>query len=177
MCTLETERLLLRPVCQDDLDDLFALRSDPQVLQFLGQGKPWTREETAEKLRRLARHWDEHGFGTWAMLDRADGRFVGWCGIGYWHDPPDIELGYTVAPRCWGRGLATEAVGCVLRYAFEVPRLPRVVGVARVGNVASQKVMLKAGMSLRQPYAFDVHEGLLYAVENPHATPTDSGVG
>jgi RimJ/RimL family protein N-acetyltransferase len=65
----------------------------------------------------------------------------------------------------------------MLRYAFEVVRLPRVVGVARVGNVASQKVMLKAGMSLRQPYAFDGHEGLLYAVENPGGTPTDSGAG
>jgi RimJ/RimL family protein N-acetyltransferase len=63
MCVLETERLLLRPMCADDLDDLFALRSDPQVLQFVGQGKPWTREETAEKLRRLARQWEEHGFG------------------------------------------------------------------------------------------------------------------
>ena len=66
---------------------------------------------------------------------------------------------------------------CLLQYAFEVLRLPRVVGVARVGNVASQKVMLKAGMSLRQPYTFDGHEGLLYAVENPGGTPTDSGAG
>jgi RimJ/RimL family protein N-acetyltransferase len=177
MCVLETERLLLRPMCADDLDDLFALRSDPQVLQFVGQGKPWTREETAEKLRHVARLWDEHGFSMWAMLDRGDGRFVGWCGLGYWHEMPDVELGYTVAPRCWGRGLATEAVGCLLRYAFEVLRLPRVVGVARVGNVASQKVMLKAGMSLRQPYTFDGHEGLLYAVEKPGGTPTDSGSG
>src|SRR5262249_33897402 len=113
----------------------------------------------------------------WAMLGRADGRFVGWCGIGYWHEMPDVELGYTVAPRCWGRGLATEAVRCVLRYAFGVVRLPRVVGVARVGNVASQNEMLKAGMSPRRPYAFDGHEGLLYAVENPGGTPTDSGAG
>ncbi len=57
MCELETERLRLRPLCADDLDDLFALRSDPQVLQFVGQGKPWTREETAEKLRKVARHY------------------------------------------------------------------------------------------------------------------------
>jgi ribosomal-protein-alanine N-acetyltransferase len=177
MGLLETERLLLRPMWADDLDDLFALRSDPQVLQFVGQGKPWTREETAEKLRQVARHWDEHGFGMWAMLDRADGRFVGWCGIGSWHQMPDVEVGYTLAPPFWSRGLATEAVRCMLRYAFEVLRLPRVVGVARVGNVASQKVMLKAGMSLRGPYAFDGHEGLLYAVENPHGTPTDAGAG
>jgi hypothetical protein len=115
MCVLETERLLLRPMCEDDLDDLFALRSDPQVLQFVGQGKPWTREETAEKVRAAARHWDEHDFGMWAKLDRAGGRFVGWCGIGHWHGLPSIELGYTVAPRCWGRGLATEAVGCLVR--------------------------------------------------------------
>jgi RimJ/RimL family protein N-acetyltransferase len=74
MCLLEAERLLLRPMRAEDLDDLFALRSDPQVLPFVGQEKPWTREETAEKLRRVARRWDDHGFGMWAMLDRADGR-------------------------------------------------------------------------------------------------------
>ena len=50
MDRVKLERLLLRPMCADDLDVLFALRSDPQVLQFVGQGKPWTREETAEKL-------------------------------------------------------------------------------------------------------------------------------
>src|SRR5262249_3544647 len=101
----------------------------------------------------------------------------GWCGIGYWHGLPDLELGYTVASRCWGRGLATEAVGCLLRYAFEVLRLPRVVGAARVGNVASRRVMLKWGWSLRRPHGCVGPAGLLSHVEHPRGTPPASGAG
>ena len=163
---LESERLLLRPLGEGDLEDLFALHSDPEVLR-VGGGKPRTCAETAEKLQRIAAHWQQHGFGIWALLDKADGLFAGWCGIGYFHGLPDAELGYALAPRCWGRGLATEAVLRVLRHAFEVLDLPRVVGVARVCNVASQRVLLKAGLTLRQPFRYDVHDALLFAVENP----------
>jgi ribosomal-protein-alanine N-acetyltransferase len=165
---LETERLLLRPICENDLDHLVALGNEPAVMDLVGTAKPRTREETAQRLQRIMAHWREHGFGYWALLDKAESSFAGWCGVGYWHELPDAELGYALVPRYWGRGLATEAVVRVLRHGFEVLRLPRVVGVTRVENVASQKVMLKAGMTLRQPYQYDGHEGLMYAIENPH---------
>jgi ribosomal-protein-alanine N-acetyltransferase len=119
----------------------------------------------------VARHWREHGFGLWAVLDKSDGRFAGWCGVGYLHELDDVELGYTIARRLWGRGLATEAVERVLRYAFEGLALPRVVGVALAGNVASQRVMLKAGMTFREPYSVEGRDARLYAIENPYVRP------
>jgi RimJ/RimL family protein N-acetyltransferase len=87
--------------------------------------------------------------------------------IGYWHGLADAELAYSLANECWGRGLATEAVRAVLRHAFEAVGLPRVVGVATVENVASQRVMLKAGMALQGPYEFDGRQEVLYAIEGP----------
>jgi ribosomal-protein-alanine N-acetyltransferase len=167
MSVLESERLLLRPLGEGDLEDLFALHSDPEVMRFIGGGKPRTRAETAEKLRNIAAHWHQHSFGIWALLDKADGLFAGWCGVGYFHGLPDAELGYALAPRCWGRGLATEAVLRVLRHSFDVLHLPRVVGVARGSNVASQRVLLKAGLTLRQPFRYDDQDALLFAVDNP----------
>jgi RimJ/RimL family protein N-acetyltransferase len=173
MSVLETERLLLRPIREDDADALFALWSDPEVMRFIGDGKPRTREDTEVRLRRALLHWREHGFGLWALLDKACG-FVGGCGVGYFHEMPDPELGYALARFHWGRGLASEAVTRVLRHAFEGLDLPRVIGVVQVGNVASQNVLLKAGMTLRQSFQSEGKEALLYAVENPRVEPASA---
>ena len=174
MSVLETERLLLRPIREDDADALFALWSDPEVMRFIGDGKPRTREDSGERLRRALRHWREHGFGLWALLDKDKGCFMGGCGVGYFREMPDAELGYALARSHWGRGLASEAVTQVLRHAFEVLDLPRVIGVVQVGNVASQHILLKAGMTLQQAYQSEGKEALLYAVENPRVEPASA---
>jgi ribosomal-protein-alanine N-acetyltransferase len=164
---LQTERLLLRPFREDDLDELSALNADAEVTRFLTGGRPRSREETAGKLRQGLEDWRLHGFGMFTLIDKADGRFVGLCGIGHPHALADAELSYSLAKRCWGRGLATEAAAAVLRYGFEVVGLPRVVCVAVAENVASQRVMAKAGMTLQGPYEFDGLQAVLYAMQNP----------
>jgi ribosomal-protein-alanine N-acetyltransferase len=167
MSVLETERLVLRPFRADDLDDLCAVLGDPEVARFIGTGQPRGREEVRERLQRILDHWQEHGFGLWVLIAKEGGGFVGHCGVGYLHGRGDAELSYTLARPYWGRGLATEAVKRVLRHAFEVLRLPRVIGVARVHNVASQRVMLRAGMTFREDIRYDGKEGRLYGIENP----------
>jgi RimJ/RimL family protein N-acetyltransferase len=167
MNVLETERLVLRPLGEGDLDALLAVVSDPEGLRLLGRQKPRTREETAERLRRVAAHWQEHGFGLWTLLDKEGGGFVGWCGVGYLRGPGDAELTYGLAEAYRGRGLATEAVRRVLRHAFEVLHLPRVVGVALSENLPSQRVMARAGMAFRGDIACDGKAARLYVIENP----------
>jgi RimJ/RimL family protein N-acetyltransferase len=164
---LQTARLVLRPFREEDLDDLATLYGDPEVMEFLGQGRPRTREQTWELLRRALDHWRQHGFGLWAWLDRPGGRFVGRGGVAYRHDGGEVELSYTLAKRCWGRGLATEAVAEVLRHAFAELQMPRVFGVVQVENVASQRVLRKAGMTLRGSCQDNGREALLYAIDNP----------
>jgi ribosomal-protein-alanine N-acetyltransferase len=171
---LQAERLVPRPLREGDLDDLAALYGDPEVVRFLGDGRAKTRGQAGEVLRRALGHWRRHGFGIWALLAKPGGRFVGRAGVAYPHGRGDAELSYTLARRCWGRGLATEAVRAVLRHALAVLRLPRVLGVAQVGNVASQRVLRKAGMTLRGPCQDDGREALLYAIENPAGGPPRS---
>lgn len=160
MSVLETEQLVLRPLREDDLDDLLAVVNE-------GTSTPRTREETRERLRRAMSHWEEHGFGLWAVLHRADGGFIGWCGVAYPHGRGDAELSYALATRYWGQGLATEAVRRALQYAFDVAGLPRVVGVALAENLASQRVMLRAGLTFRRFLQHDGKEAVLYAIEHP----------
>jgi RimJ/RimL family protein N-acetyltransferase len=164
--SLETERLILRPLCGDDLDDLAALQADAQVMRHLG-GRPRTRGEMAQRLEKILGHWRRHGFGIFALWEKASGRFAGYCGVAYLHGLADAEVTYGLASPFWGRGLATEALKRCLRYAFEGAGLPRVVGVAAVENVASQRVMEKAGMTLQGPYEYDGKQGVLLAIDNP----------
>src|SRR5690348_12285454 len=104
MSLLETERLVLRPMRDGDLDDVCAMYADPEVMRNLGNGLPLNREEAAERLRRMLAHWKRYGFGIWAVCDRTDGRFLGRCGYGNLHDYPDLELAYSLTRAAWGKG-------------------------------------------------------------------------
>src|SRR5262245_29748484 len=115
-----------------------AVYRDPEFVHHPGGGRQRSREDLAERLTRVLTHWQLHGFGLFALIDRERRDFLGHCGVAYLHGMDDAELSFALALHAWGRGLATEAVRQVLRHAFEVVGLPRVVGVALAANVASQ---------------------------------------
>jgi ribosomal-protein-alanine N-acetyltransferase len=163
---VETERLRFRPFRASDLDDLAALYGDPEVMRFLGDGQPRDREQTRERLDRMVGHWRAHGFGVWALFARGGG-FVGRCGVAYRHHPSEAELVYALARAAWGQGLATEAARAALTYALAVVGLPRVVAFARAENVASRRVLEKAGMTLVGPHAYRGFAAVLYHIEEP----------
>ena len=145
---LETERLRMRPFRRDDLDTVARWQADPRFMRHMGRPS-MSRAETATALRRYARHWREHGFGLLAVEDRETGALIGRTGVQYhrsWrHDP---ELGWSVDPDWWGRGIATEAGAACLEWAFGPLALPRVVSIAVEENLASRRVMEKLGFSL-----------------------------
>ena len=145
---LETERLLLRPFRQDDLDTLARWNADPRFMRHMGRG-PMSRAETVRAMRRYADHWREHGFGLLAVEERATGRLIGRTGVAYHRNwPDDPEVGWSFDPDTWGRGLATEAGGACVLWAFDQLRLPRVVSITVEENGASRRVMEKLGFAL-----------------------------
>jgi len=161
---LETDRLRLRPVAADDVDHFAALYADPDVMRFIGLRGPLTRDQARERLDFMLGHWQRHGFGMWTLWLRAGGEFVGRCGMRYLEESPEVELGYTLAKRFWGRGLATEASRAVVRYAFDAIRLRRLVAVADPANVASVNVMKKIGMTFERLGRFYGTECVLFAM-------------
>ncbi len=76
MPEIETERLLLRMFCPDDLDNLAGLFSDPEVMRYVGEGNTVNREETDKALQSIIKHWETHGFGRWAAVDRLTNRWT-----------------------------------------------------------------------------------------------------
>ena len=143
---IETARLRLRGFRPDDLDALCQVFGDPEVMKYISGGKPRTREATEEGLLRSIEGWHKRGFGLWAVEEKATGRMVGYCGLIYLEDTPEIEVAYGLAKSVWGRGYAVEAARAALEFGFEQLKLERVVAVVNPENVASQRVLEKLGM-------------------------------
>jgi len=148
METLETERLRLRPFTLDDVDAYYQrISSDPDVMRYLPGGKPRPRIDSQWVIGYFMRHADLHGFGVWALEDKASGTLIGHAGLEFIPNAQDeIEIAYTLAKAYWGRGLATEAARASLSYGFEALNLPEIYALAFPENAASQNIMRKLGM-------------------------------
>ena len=106
------------------------------------------RQDGAAQLARIRRHWEQYGFGLWAVDEKETGAFVGRVGLSLhrlWPDDP--EVGWGLAPEHWGRGYATEAGGAALRHAFTTLDLARVVSIVHPENGASIRVMDRLGIT------------------------------
>jgi len=162
---LETERLILRRLTPNDLDDLAALYADPDVMRFYPATR--TRAETKQNLDTLIAMYAERGYGLYATVHKADGRFIGRCGlmIQTVHGKEELEVGYMLDKAYWRRGLATEAARALRDWGFRAFGAPRIISLIRPENVPSQGVALKNGM---HHGADTVHANLahrVYAIE------------
>jgi RimJ/RimL family protein N-acetyltransferase len=148
---LETERMILREFTADDEDRIVELDSDPEVMFWINGGRPTPRAEVRDD---VLPHWMAYydrpgGYGFWAAEEKSDGRFLGWFHFRPGHDRPasdGAELGYRLRRAEWGRGYATEGSRALIRKGFEELGLDRVFAETLAINVASRRVMEKAGL-------------------------------
>ena len=134
---LDTERLALRPITLGDVDLLADLDGDPEVMRYL-TGRPSTREQVEQAVR-------ENLGWRWVATDRAGGDFVGWFGLVPVEDGT-YEVGYRLARRWWGRGLATEGTRALIDAAFSMLGATRVTAQTMAVNERSRRVMERCGM-------------------------------
>ena len=149
MTSIETPRLLLRPLSPDDLEWLVALRGNADVMRYIGSDGAVPREKTVQRLERYLHCWSEHGLGMFGIRYREAGDAgdaVGWAGLQPLEQSGEIEVGYAFGKSEWGRGLATESAKAVIAWGFRERGLDRIVAVASPENTASRKVMDKLGM-------------------------------
>jgi RimJ/RimL family protein N-acetyltransferase/acetyl esterase/lipase len=147
---LETERLVLRRFTDDDIDDLVELDSDPEVMRFINGGRPTPRDEIEnEVLPAYLRYYERYdGYGFWAAVERSTGRFVGWFHFrpAEGAPPDEVELGYRLRKSAWGKGYATEGSRALIDKGFAELGVQRVIASTMVVNIASRRVMEKAGL-------------------------------
>lgn len=145
--TLETERLVLRPLSVHDVPALHRISNEPSVRRYLWDDAPVTRARIEDVVAQSVRMFSEEGVGLFGVRLRGSAELVGFCGFGHTQDgPEEIELIYELLPDLWGRGLTTEASRACMRHAFAQAGLDRVVAGADAPNVASLRVIEKLGM-------------------------------
>lgn len=157
---LNTERLVLRPMVADDLDDLLAIFGDPTVMDAF-RAAPLDREQVGRWLQRNLDHQREHGYGLFAVCLKGEHHLIGDCGL-----EQVAELGYDFRADYWNQGYATEAACAVRDFAFGTLRLPRLVSLIQPGNPASERVAQKTGLTLTGQIERDGRTYLRYELEN-----------
>jgi RimJ/RimL family protein N-acetyltransferase len=162
--TFHTDRLVAHRLRADDFDDLYQLHRDARVMATLAPaghpaGGVLSAEETRQFLRRNLEHWDRYGYGLWLFRDRADRRFIGRGNLRNLRigGGDEIEVGYALGAEYWGQGLATEMARALVAAGFGRLGLAELVCFTLTTNLASRRVMEKAGFRYERDI---VHAGL-----------------
>jgi RimJ/RimL family protein N-acetyltransferase len=179
---LETERLILRGHGVDDLDAVFAMWSDPAVVEHI-TGKPSTREESWSRILRYAGHWRLLGFGYWSVTERATGRFVGDVGLADFQRAiePSLdgtpEIGWALDSAMHGRGYATEAVGAALSWCERHLAVPATSCIVSPHNHASLRVAQKCGYRTVAHTTYKDREVVMLRRDLPQASCEEGDAG
>jgi len=171
---LSTLRFTLTTWAEEDLEDLALLHSDPETMRYIRSGRPESRGETRDLLASYLREQVDPGWTKWRLTDQR-GRMVGRAGFG--GHGRDRELGYTISRDIWGQGVASEIAQALVRWHRDhngTGQGARLLAYVAVENVASKKVLEKAGLV---PAGYAKHNGMdcviyeLVNEPNPNARP------
>ena len=161
---IKTKRLGLRPFQQSDIDYLAELNSDPDVRQFFPDGTQ-NREQTEARMNDFISYYKEKGLPCFVMFELESGEFVGRCGFGP-VETGEVEVGYLLHKKFWGKGLASEVLTVLLEWAKQNINADYIIAFAPIEHVASQRVMQKCGM---EHYKNDIAKGVqcsFYRIKN-----------
>ena len=143
---METDRLALRRLTQEDFGDLCKILQDEETM-YAYEGA-FSDAEVQDWLDRQLARYEKYGFGLWAVICKATGELIGQCGLTMqpWKDEEVLEIGYLFRRDCWHKGYATEAAIACREYAFHTLGAGEVCSIIRDTNLASQGVAKRNGM-------------------------------
>ena len=143
---LETERLLLRQLCNTDTVDVFVMRSDPAVMQYIPRPLAVTHDDAAALIELMNNFIEKGEKINWAIAEKGSGKVIGI--IGYPNLKPEhfrAEIGYSLSKAWHRQGYMREALGRVLKYGFEHMNLHSIEAITDADNIASGSLLLSIG--------------------------------
>ena len=160
--SFETDRLSAERLRQEHFEFVHRMHQDEAVMAKLGGTR--SREKTSEYFKHNLAHWEKYGYGIWVLRDKATGSFVGRGGIRNTvvEDNREVEVAYGFMPDFWNKGLATEFVAKVVRIGLVDLGLSSLVSITASNNLASRRVMEKAGFSYERGVLFNDKRQVLY---------------
>ncbi len=172
---LETERLYLRRITYEDVDEIFALRSEPEVMKYIPKPQVQTTEEALAHIAIIDENIDTNESINWAITFKGNPKLIGI--IGHFRVLPEhyrAEIGYMLLPAYHGKGIITEAIKETLKYGFETMKLHSVEAIILPKNFASERVLQKSGFvkeahfKENQYYDGSFIDTAIYSILNQH---------
>ena len=164
---LETDRLILSTWQTSDWLAFRPIATDVEVMRYITGGVPWTDERIQSFVNRQVELFSERGFCRWKLLLKPAQEMIGFCGVGFWGDGLEPEIGWWLARPHWGRGFATEAARIALRDALGRAGLDRIISIARPANTAFTRIMEKLGLKLECEFEKDGVQLVRYVISRP----------
>ena len=160
---LETERLTIRPFVESDLEPYARIVADPEVMRLI-TGEAQSYDEARTYLEECLASERRRGYSRYAVLLKASGELIGFCG--FKDIDGDLDFGWRYAKSCWGQGYGTEAARAVMNYGMETLKLPALLAVAFPENIGSIRIMQKIGMRPDGHGAWEGKETVRYIMTN-----------
>ncbi len=157
----ETQRLFLREFMLTDSAAAYHLNADLEVLKYTGDIPFKDEGDALDFLINYIPTYKINGMGRWAVIRKEDNAFCGWCGLKR-NEDGQIDLGYRLMRKYWGKGIASEAAKAALDYGFESLDLDRIIARAHKANIGSIRIMQKLKMSFVKELILDNQPGVLY---------------
>ncbi len=146
MMSLQSKRLILNQIGDNDLAFIHHYLSDSQRTQYLPLGKPYPEDKANKWFKNRILHWKNNNFGTFIVYEKDSNNCIGFCGLEYVMDSQLIDIRYGLIQNSWGKGYAFEAAQFCITYGFETLKLDVIYGAAVPENTASLHILKKVGM-------------------------------
>lgn len=160
----ETDRLIIRNWTQNDIEPYAAIIGDPDVMKYIGHGRPRPYEEAILAVKKYIGQIESQGWARFAVVLKKTNTIIGFCG--YDHYNGELDFGWRLGKAHWGKGYATEAAKEVFRLGVEVFDFPRIVCISYKDNTASINVIEKLGLAFEKEFDFlDKGRVVQYAYE------------
>ena len=171
---LETTHCVARPFTEDDINLLYSLHSDPEIMHFIGKGIR-SKKETTQHLFNIINHQNKYGYSAWAVYERETGDFVGRVGLVHigtiiamqqdTNTEKPVEIGYVISKAYWGKGYTTEVAYACLEWGFRNTDLEEIVAKTNIANLASQRVLQKIGMTFQHSVMIEGQQGMYFSIQ------------
>jgi len=165
--TLQTSRLKLQPLLNEDAEVLYQIYQSEGVLRYFPDPNPPPLEKVKQFIIGQHTHWEMHNYGNWGVLPDDGCKIIGWAGLQYLPELDETEVGFLLDRPWWGKGYASEAALASLQFGFEHVSLDHIIALVHPSNLASQRVIEKCGMTTMETVSLWGIELMRYRVENP----------